>query len=66
VPAATGGAVARHPYGPYPSYQPGPPEAEKDGFIDLFEYWRIFVKRRWMIAATAATFLAFGTVYTLL
>ena len=64
VPVRAGGAVA--PYGRYPAYPNGTPEVQGDIGIDLLEYWRIFNKRKWLIAAIVLAAVAIGAVRTLM
>lgn len=54
--------VGQHPQGQMVQYDPFQAQAEDDDTIDLREYWRILVKRKWIVASV----LAIITVATLL
>lgn len=65
VPADQPGAVARESYGPLSGY-PAYPDDRDDFGQDLLEYWRIFYKRRWLIAAVTLACVALAGVHTLM
>jgi hypothetical protein len=66
VPLRTGTAVAepvRESSGRYPDYGNEP---EPDLASTLLFYWRIFIKRRWLILAILSAVVIIGAVKTLL
>lgn len=51
------------PVGGYPGYGP-PPGAPDDDVIDLREYWRVLVRRRWTIANVVAMVVVAAVIAT--
>src|ERR1700756_767475 len=72
IPVPQAGLAARDPYnsavGSYsgPGYGPGYTETPSNFQLDLLEYLRIIVKRRWLILSIMGAALLFGTVTTLM
>ena len=64
--AADGALAPRDPYGS-PGEHPGYESQDAvSGLFDLAEIWRIFNKRKWLILAIVAAFMAIGAVRTLM
>src|SRR5260370_41569003 len=66
IPAAQSVPAVREPYRPPGGYAGSALDAPRDAGLDLFQYWRILSKRRWLIISTIASFLALGTVASLM
>ncbi len=66
VPAVQGVPALRDPYGAHGPYGGNAPEPVDEPGIDLFEYWRIINKRKWLILIVAGGFLMLGTIRTLM
>jgi capsular exopolysaccharide synthesis family protein len=66
--AATGQTVpaTRDPYGPLVGYVEPAPDSAEQLAAKLFEYWRIFKKRKWLILSIAAAFITLNGVRTLM
>src|SRR5215831_3588052 len=56
-------ALTREPYGPVGGYTGG---VGGDFASNLFEYWRILIKRKWLIGSVAVASLALGALATLM
>jgi polysaccharide biosynthesis transport protein len=65
TPAAPSLPAVRDPYGQN-VYGNTLPDARDEGGLDLFEYWRILNKRKWLVLGILATVLALGVVATLM
>jgi capsular exopolysaccharide synthesis family protein len=66
IPAAQSVPAVREPYRPPGGYAGSALDAPRDAGLDLLQYWRILSKRRWLIISTIASFLALGTVASLM
>ncbi len=66
IPAAQSVPAVREPYRPLGGYPGSALDTPKEAGLDLFQYWRILRKRRWLIITTIASFLALGTVASLM
>jgi polysaccharide biosynthesis transport protein len=66
IPAAQSVPAAREPYRAPGGYPGSVLDAPKEAGLDLFQYWRILNKRRWLIISTIASLVALGTVASLM
>lgn len=67
VPAGVGVPAPRAPYGPLPGYPSGMPEAEGGELGHLLrQYWRILLKRKWLIASIALAAVTLNATRTLM
>src|SRR6266849_4244152 len=66
IPAAQSVPAVREPYRQLGGYPGSALDTPKEAGLDLFQYWRILRKRRWLIITTIASFLALGTVASLM
>lgn len=66
VPAAASLQLPRAPYGQLGAYAGGGHAPQAEVALDLLEYWRIFNKRKWVIASVLVAFVALGTLRTLM
>jgi succinoglycan biosynthesis transport protein ExoP len=58
--------AARDPYASLGGYGAASPDGEPSLGQMLLEYWRIFYKRKWLVASIALAFLMIGSVRTLM
>ncbi len=58
--------VGQHPQGQMVPYDPFQAQPEDDDTIDLREYWRVLVKRRWAIASVLAIIVVASMLSTIL
>jgi succinoglycan biosynthesis transport protein ExoP len=65
IPAAQAMPVPHSPYGQASAYGGSAPEFSGTFNLDLQEYFRILVRRKWLILSIAGAFLALGIVRTL-
>jgi polysaccharide biosynthesis transport protein len=63
VPAGQSTALAREPYGPVGAYSGG---AADDLAVNVFQYWRILIRRKWLIGSVAVASVALGALATLM
>src|SRR5215469_8432478 len=63
VPARNNTALTPEPHGPAAVYQGG---ASDDLAVSFFRYWRILIRRKWLICAIAVASLALGALATLM
>jgi capsular exopolysaccharide synthesis family protein len=66
VTAAQSLPAARDPYGPLVGYVEPASDSAEQLATKLFEYWRIFKKRKWLILSIAAAFVTLNGVRTLM
>ena len=66
VPAGGPVPAPRDPYGEFGPYAGGAPEGSGDFRVVLFEYWRIFNKRKWLILSIVSAFVTLGALRTLM
>ncbi len=66
IPAAQSVPAARDPYRALGGYPGSGLDAPREAGFDLFHYWRILNKRRWLIISTTASFIVLGTVASLM
>ncbi|HEX9881313.1 MAG TPA: Wzz/FepE/Etk N-terminal domain-containing protein, partial [Hyphomicrobium sp.] len=65
--AATGSMPAlRDPYGEVGAYYHSSGDADPTSGPDLREYWRILMKRKWIVISIVVASIALGAVYTLM
>src|SRR6056297_1671064 len=58
--------VGQQPQGQMVPYDPFQGQVEDDDTIDLREYWRVLVKRRWVIASVLAILMVASLLSTIL
>src|SRR5215831_14780699 len=63
VPGRNNAALTPEPHGPAALYQGG---ASDDLAVSFFRYWRILIRRKWLICAIAVASSALGTLATLM
>src|SRR5215468_4566454 len=63
VPARNNTALTPEAHGPAAIYQGG---ASDDFAVSFFRYWRILIRRKWLISAIAVASLALGALATLM
>ena len=63
MPAGQTGALAREHYGPVGAYSGG---AADDLAVNVFQYYRILIRRKWLIGSVAIASVALGALATLM
>ena len=66
VPVAEAIPALRDPYGRLALYGGGIAEEQELSGLNLFEYWRILYKRKWLILGIAAAFVVLSAIRTLM
>jgi polysaccharide biosynthesis transport protein len=66
VPAGQTLPTGRDPYGPLGSYPGAYAEAAPEFGLNLREYWRILIKRKWVVLSVLVAFVALGGVRALM